>query len=188
MKRYDILYVDPPWFYPSRNSDRKFGIGVEAHYPTLKIKEIANIPVSKIVKDDALLFMWVTAPTLLPSINFKDSINEILKSWGFIYCTIAFTWIKLNKDGSIFKGPGHYTKANAEFCILARKGRSLPIKDRTVSQIVMTEKGRHSEKPEEVRARIMQMYGKQDYVELFARKQSPGWDVWGNEVNNSFKL
>lgn len=25
-------------------------------------------------------------------------------------------------------------------------------------------------------------------IELFARQKSPGWDVWGNEVENSIML
>lgn len=45
--------------------------------------------------------------------------------------------------------------------------------------------GEHSAKPEEVRTRIEQMFPTQRKLELFARKPSPGWDVWGNEVESN---
>ncbi|MBQ7895350.1 MAG: adenine methyltransferase, partial [Oscillospiraceae bacterium] len=37
-------------------------------------------------------------------------------------------------------------------------------------------------KPEEARRRIEALMGDVPKVELFARRTSPGWDVWGNEV------
>jgi hypothetical protein len=42
-------------------------------------------------------------------------------------------------------------------------------------------KGRHSEKPEEMRKMIeVVSYGPS--IELFARKKTDGWDAWGNEI------
>ena len=41
----------------------------------------------------------------------------------------------------------------------------------------------HSKKPDEVRDKIVKLMGDQPRVELFARQKTPGWDVWGNEVN-----
>jgi site-specific DNA-methyltransferase (adenine-specific) len=40
----------------------------------------------------------------------------------------------------------------------------------------------NSQKPDEVRERIVQLMGDLPRIELFARKRTPGWDVWGNEV------
>ncbi len=39
----------------------------------------------------------------------------------------------------------------------------------------------HSEKPEEVRRRIERLYAG-PYLELFGRREAPGWWVWGNEI------
>ena len=42
----------------------------------------------------------------------------------------------------------------------------------------------HSQKPDITRDKIKElMGGDQSYIELFARNTTPGWDVWGNEVN-----
>ena len=42
---------------------------------------------------------------------------------------------------------------------------------------------RHSQKPAEARLRVEQMFPAfSKRLELFAREESEGWDVWGNEV------
>ena len=40
----------------------------------------------------------------------------------------------------------------------------------------------HSKKPDAVRDRIVALMGDLPRVELFARQDTPGWDIWGNEV------
>ena len=40
----------------------------------------------------------------------------------------------------------------------------------------------HSKKPDETRDKIVALMGDLPRVELFARQATPGWDVWGNEV------
>ena len=34
----------------------------------------------------------------------------------------------------------------------------------------------------------MELMGDLPRIELFARQQSPGWDVWGNEVESSLDM
>lgn len=43
-------------------------------------------------------------------------------------------------------------------------------------------------KPAETRDRIVQLTGDVSRVELFARQKTPGWDNWGNEVENDLEL
>ena len=40
----------------------------------------------------------------------------------------------------------------------------------------------------EVRNRIVQLIGDLPRIELFARERTPGWDVWGNEVESDIDL
>jgi len=44
------------------------------------------------------------------------------------------------------------------------------------------QRGKHSEKPDEIRDRFVQLYGNVERVELFARKRVSNWDCWGREV------
>jgi N6-adenosine-specific RNA methylase IME4 len=56
---------------------------------------------------------------------------------------------------------------------------------RNIRQLVRSKRTRHSEKPDEVRQRIEEMFPEQSKLELFARKKVQGWDVWGLEINQS---
>lgn len=38
-------------------------------------------------------------------------------------------------------------------------------------------------KPNEIRKQIVELYGDIPRIELFAREQLEGFDVWGNETN-----
>lgn len=174
-KKYDIIYADPPWQYKVWSEKGK-GRSAESHYPTMQKKDIQNIPVERITSRDAVLFLWVTAPCLIEGI-------ELIKAWGFTYKTVAFTWVKRNKksDG-IFTGMGYYTRANAEYCLLATRGKVLERKSHSVSSVVLSHIERHSKKPDEVRDRIVKLFGDLPRIELFAREQANGWDCWGNEV------
>lgn len=105
-KKYNIIYADPPWSYKSRRSlyiDNKSGETL-SHYATLSPEEIKSLPVSEITADRAMLFLWCTFPQLPIGL-------EVIKSWGFEYKTIAFCWIKTQKDGQTPAfGVGYYTR------------------------------------------------------------------------------
>lgn len=41
-------------------------------------------------------------------------------------------------------------------------------------------------KPAEVRSRIVALAGDLPRVELFARERAPGWEAWGNELEEGY--
>ena len=174
-KKYDIIYADPPWTYnDTLGGNAKMGA---MPYPTMTNEEICSMPIgNKIAKKDSILFMWATMPKLQEAL-------DVIKAWGFKYKTCAFCWVKQNpKSGGIYAGLGRWVQGNAELCLLATKGHPHRI-SKSVKQIVMAPRGRHSAKPSEVRDRIVQLMGKDtERIELFARDYADGWDCWGNEV------
>ena len=176
-KKYSIIYADPPWRY-----EMKKGQGVaENHYSTMGIEEICGLPVQEICAKDCVLFLWVTFPQLPEA--FK-----VIKAWGFCYKTVAFVWVKQNRSGKgYFFGLGYWTRSNAEICLLAVKGKPKRI-SRKVFQLIFSPLQEHSKKPAEARVRIVELMGNLPRIELFARQQSPGWDVWGNEVECSLDM
>ena len=174
MKKYQVIYADPPWAYRVW-SKKGSGRSAESHYPTMSMEEIEKLPVGKLADENCGLFLGTTFPLL-------KEIWRVVKAWGFTYKTVAFVWIKQNKKAdSLFWGMGYWTRANAEICILATKG-SPKRYSRRVHQVLITHIEEHSKKPEEARNRIEQLMGDVPRVELFARREAPGWDVWGNEV------
>lgn len=82
---------------------------------------------------------------------------------------------------------GFWTRSNAEVCLLATRGRPKG-QCAGIRQSVITHTGQHGRKPDEVRERIVQLMGGRPRVELFARQQTPGWDVWSSEVDSSITM
>jgi len=65
--------------------------------------------------------------------------------------------------------------------LIATKGKPQRV-SASVGQLVFAPLGRHSEKPAEVREKIIQLVGDLPRIELFARQHAEGWDCWGDEV------
>lgn len=175
-KKYNVIYADPPWAFrvwSEKGKERS----ADKHYSCMTLDDLKQMPVNSITAGDGCaLFMWATFPMLREAL-------ELIEAWGFEYKTIAFCWVKQNKNSDrIFKGMGYYTRSNAEICLLATRGRVLERKSRSVSSVIISHIERHSKKPAETRDRIVELFGDLPRIELFARETTPGWDCWGNEV------
>ena len=179
MKKYKIIYADPPWSY--QNGGVPQG-GVDKEYPTMKIEDIKKLPMGELADDTCVLMLWATFPQLPEAL-------EVINAWGFKYKTLGFSWLKTNKDGSPFFGIGYYAKSNQEVCLLATKGKAHSlVKSNSVSSFVSTGRTKHSEKPQIFRDKIIELFGDEPRIELFARQKTEGWDVWGNEVESDISL
>ena len=168
---YDIIYADPPWDYKGQLQHAGTGSGdtggAARHYPTVTLDDLKRLGVSGIAADDCLLFMWATNPHL-------DQAIDLGKAWGFAWATVAFVWDKKRVN------PGFYTLSQCELCLVFKRGAiPQPRGARNVRQIVSAPRGPHSAKPEEVRSRIEQMFPHQRKIELFARRETAGWESWG---------
>ena len=197
---FAAILVDVPSEY--RNfSEAGGGRSPELHYPTMSVEELTAMGplVRALAAPDCALFYWLSGPNIWNA-------HRILTAWAddrsgkpvFRFSTNAFTWVKTNPKvplGAGFeglhyggglhlrdfhKGPGHWTRANPELCLLLLKGHP-PRLDNNVDELVIAPRGEHSVKPEQVRARIERLVGG-PYLELFARTARDGWTVWGNEV------
>lgn len=179
-KTYKVIYADPPWAYNNfQGKGTTFG-DVSAHYPTMTFDQMRTLSVSTLTAaDGCVLFMWATFPNLPEALS-------LITAWGFEYKTVAFTWIK-TRGKDWYSGLGFYTNSNAEICLLARRGKFRRA-SKNVKQLVVAELRRHSEKPAEVRDRIVSLCGDVPRIELFARTKTPGWDIWGNELPNNVEL
>lgn len=173
-KKYNIIYADPPWTYKTWSA-KGTGRSAEQHYSCMQKKDIQALPVNDLCEKDSVLFLWVTFPCLEEGL-------ELIKAWGFDYKTVAFTWVKRNAKSDGYKvGLGHWTRANAEICLLATKGHPKRV-SKSVRQICDARIMEHSRKPAEIRDRILLLMGDLPRIELFARQYADGWDCWGNEV------
>ncbi len=173
IKKYQIIYVDPPWRYGGRSKNDPKRVPLEKSYPTMTIDELKELNVEKIASKNCLLFLWIVSPYLKRCI-------EVGEAWGFKYITIAFVWH--HKMALL----GNYTMAGCELCLLFKKGKiptgKIRGKGRGVKQFYEESKIRASQKPDEIRDRIKRLFPKSNRIELFARKRIEEWDAWGNEV------
>lgn len=172
-KKYNIIYADPPWTYKDKALSGNRGAGCK--YDVMDTKDICKLPVSDIAAENALLFMWVTMPKL-------NECFELIKAWGFEFKTCAFVWVKKNKKAdSLFWGMGNWSRANAEICLLAIKGKPKR-QAANVHSVIISPIEEHSKKPAETRDRIVQLCGDLPRIELFARQTADGWDCFGSEI------
>ena len=180
-KKYDIIYADPPWQYDQKlNKGQYAGDKASYHYQTMDTDSICRIPVKEIRDENSLLFLWVSSPHLLDGIKVGEA-------WGFKYITVGFVWDKQ------MVVTGHYTMTQCEMCLIFRNGSiPKPLGKRNIRQLLSVKRGKHSQKPTEVRERITEMFPTQAKIELFARPNifdyDRGWDFWGNEVNQEATL
>lgn len=77
-KKYSIIYADPPW---NESGGGKIKRGADRHYPLMKTKDIAELPVQSIADTNCHLYLWTTN-TFLP-----DSL-KVMEIWGFNYKTM----------------------------------------------------------------------------------------------------
>lgn len=161
MKKYKIIYADPPWRY----ARSKVQGAAEKHYPTMSIEELCALPVKEIADKDCILFLWATFPQL------KEAL-QLIKAWGFTYKSVAFVWLKQNrKSPTWFYGLGFWTRGNAEICLLATKGHPKRQSNK-VHQFIISPVEQHSKKPDITREKILALMGDLPRIELFARQHS----------------
>lgn len=166
--KYNVIYADPPW---EVKHGPDWGSGKQSKdlvYPSMSLDQIKNLPVKNLSSDDAHLYLW--------TINkYIPETYDIARAWGF-EPSCLLTWAK-PPHGIGLGGTFIQTTEHLLFC---RRG-TLESKKRIDTTWFEFPRGRHSEKPKEIRKMIEEVSpGKR--IELFARTKSEGWSVWGNEV------
>ena len=171
-KKYQIIYADPPWNYADKGCQ-----GTMAnHYSGMKLKDICGLEIKGIADDNCVLFLWATYPMLREAL-------QVIESWGFVYKSIGFQWLKLNSKAlTPFYGLGRWTRGNTEPCLLATKGKPKRV-SASVFQLIQTPRRKHSQKPDEARDKIIELMGDLPRIELFAREKTPGWDAIGYGID-----
>jgi N6-adenosine-specific RNA methylase IME4 len=170
-KKYRIFYADPPWKYNEVQHANEGNFHMKPlgiHYPSLSITELCDLPIKDLSEENAVLFLWVTSPLL-------EECFPLIKAWGFKYKT-SMVWDKVKHN------VGNYVSVRHELLLICTKGSCTPDIKKLDDSVYSEERTEHSKKPEYFRNFIDKIYPKGNRIELFAREQWEGWDVWGNEV------
>jgi N6-adenosine-specific RNA methylase IME4 len=172
---YRIILADPPWKYHGLNQADEYG-HAEAHYDCLDDNQLMEFRpdgkrlVKEFADDDAVLFMWVTAPLL-------ERCFPIIKAWGFRYKT-NFVWDKIDHV------MGFYNSVRHEHLLIATRGSCTPDNKKLFDSVRSIKRtAEHSRKPPEFYDIIETLYDHGRKLEIFARSGREGWDSVGNEVD-----
>lgn len=163
---YQIIVSDCPWRYSfSKSKSRK----IENQYQTMTVADICALGSTLPIADNAVLYLWATAPKLLEAL-------EVMKAWGFTYKSNA-VWNKHRV------GMGYWVRGQHELLLIGTRGKMSPPAPANRSASVIEEKrGKHSAKPEEAMRRIEKAHPDQSKLELFSRSERPGWTCLGHAL------
>ena len=166
------LVIDPPW--PTEElPPGAYGDGDEGRqmpYPVMTVQDIAALPVSDMLANPGWLFLWTTQ-------KYLKAAMAMVGHWGLTYRHLM-VW---QKDG----GPRAtwLPCGNVEFVIIASRGAARYASTRDFNLGFYAKRGANSEKPAcffETLARVTFP----PRLSMFERQARPGFEVWGNEVNN----
>jgi len=183
MKKYKTIVADPPWDGYGNwrsGSDKALvkklqGVHIPMPYKTMTLEQIKAIPVKNITDDNCEIYLWVTQRHLPNGF-------EVLKAWGFKYCQ-TLTWCKKPMG----TGQGGIYCPTTEFILLGRKGK-MPIKIRqNTTWFEVKRQKSHSKKPDFFQD-LIETVTDAPRLEMFARRERSGWDVFGNEVESTIVL
>jgi N6-adenosine-specific RNA methylase IME4 len=180
-RRFCTILADPPWQFVNRTGKIAPEHGRLTRYPTLKLDEIAALPVAKIAAPTAHLYLWC------PNALLPEGL-AVIKAWGFTYKS-NLVWHKVRKDGgSDGRGVGFYFRNVTELLLFGVRGknaRTLAPGRRQVN-LLATRKREHSRKPDEQYA-IVEACSRAPFLELFARGTRKGWITWGNQADDGYR-
>lgn len=182
MKKYSTIVIDPPWEYGIWGSgSEKALVQGKANgpkplpYNSMTIQQIKELPIKNMASENCELYLWVTQ-------KYLPYCFDIIKSWGFKYCQ-TITWCK-NPMGT---GQGGVYCPTTEFLILSRKGKMPKVKRVDSTWFNIKRQKKHSKKPEFFQD-LIETVTEYPRLEMFARRNRIGWDVFGNEVDNSINI
>ena len=202
-KTYPVIVADPPWNFKVFSSKGE-GRSATNHYPCMSRKDIAELPVSSLLQDRSVVFLWTTPQ------DMDFAIDTVMPAWGLTYKTDAFIWLKTKKylekvlakafkqwkKTGVMPDPieflhsmfvttkGYYSRKQAEICLLGTTKKILPRASKGVKELIIAPRREHSRKPDQTYDSIEELYDVDAYLEMFARQSwTDRWDVWGLETD-----
>lgn len=180
-RSFRTILADPPWQFQNRTGKVAPEHRRLNRYPTLSLRQIAELPVASAATSTAHLYLWVPNALLPQGL-------EVMRAWGFHYKS-NIVWHKVRKDGgSDGRGVGFYFRNVTEILLFGVRGKSartLAPGRRQVNYLA-SRKREHSRKPDE-QYLIIESCSPGPYLELFARGARPRWINWGDQAHSAYE-
>ena len=170
-KKYNVIVVDPPWKIkklPRKERPNQKNMD----YSLMSLEDIKELDINSLADENCWLFLWTTQKYLFDA-------KDVLEGWGFKYLVMA-VWEKTY--GRSAGMPLYGFQWNAEFILIGYKNKpQIYPKRKLIPLVFQAENIKHSKKPDKFYKMVEVLGDKR--IDLFARNEREGWDVWGNEVN-----
>lgn len=191
---FRVVCADPPWPFGDKLPGP--GRGAARNYGLLSLDQIRSgefvggglVRELDVIADDAYLFLWrVSAGADIDELTMVEEAYTVARAWGFAPKT-ELIWRKQTKNGKRHFGMGWHFRAEHEACIVAVRGKPKPLVRNLRSVLEAPapsgSNGRaiHSAKPEEFYSERVEKISRGPYLELFARRQRPGWTCVGDAL------
>ena len=165
--KFATIVCDPPWDWGDEGDCDQLG-RAQPTYATMPIEKLLELSVGDLADVDCHIYLWITNRSLPKGF-------ALLEKWGFRYIT-ALTWCKPSF------GMGNYFRGSTEQVLFGVRG-SQPLKRKDVGTWFAAPRGPagHSSKPVEFYD-LVESCSPGPYLEMFARNNRDGWNVWGADA------
>ena len=180
-KKFATILADPPWQFTNRTGKIAPEYKRLTRYETMTLEDICSLPVNRVARDRAHLYLWVPNALLPWGLQVMDA-------WGFTYKS-NIVWQKIRKDGGPDgRGVGFYFRNVTELLLFGVRGKNVRTLAPGRSQVnkIATRPQEHSRKPDEQYA-IIESCSESRYLELVARGCRDGWTSWGAEADDGYR-
>lgn len=190
---YRCLYMDPPWQREAGGG--KIQRGANRHYSLMSQGDLFSLKHDVwplIDTNGCYLFLWVTTSTTFDAVDLVRELGAHFCSkviWKkpsiglgqYVRQEIEEFWIcRWGSPGFIYSFDELATD-HPEYLLRRSDGRH------QIKGQIEAPKTEHSKKPEEFR-KVCEWMSHGPRLEMFARRQSQGWDLWGNEVESDVEI
>jgi N6-adenosine-specific RNA methylase IME4 len=183
--KYGVIVSDPAWQFSDKLSMSDTPRGAEANYGVMGLTDIINLNVKAVAAYDSVMLLWVPASLLSAGMCAMDSYGYQQKQ---IWC-----WVKTGKGIGVDVediqavplafGMGRLARNACEFALVGTRGKVYDkLKNKSIRNVFFAPNLGHSAKPEIVQDALDLMFPSMDKLELFARRDRPGWRCVGLEV------
>lgn len=171
---WGTILIDPPWSFSDKGSRAAPDSKAAFKYPTMSAPEIRAIPLGAAGAPRSHLYCWTTEVHL-------ELALECVRAWDYTFKK-ALVWVKRGPSGKIQIGMGHYYRTAKELCLFATRGGA-PAAVHNLPDVFEAPRTKHSQKPEQVH-RWAEQLSPGPRLEVFARREVPGWTCWGNQLES----
>lgn len=185
--KYGVIVLDPAWSFDDKLTMEDTKRGSDAQYATMSHRAITELDVISLGNRRSVCGLWCPASLIHIGLG-------CLVKYGYVQKQI-WTWVKTKKaeerldpedipdDLGMAFGMGRLARNACEFMLVGTRGVGLydDLEAKNIRNVFLHPALPHSAKPEIVQDAFDAMFPSYRKVELFARRDRPGWVTCGDE-------